>query len=82
MKAISYTKARNNFASIMEEVCENHSPIIITRSKEAPVVMLSLDDYNAFEETVYLLKSPKNALRLAEAVKDLRTKDNFKQFGL
>lgn len=71
MEAISYTQARNNFASAMNKVCEDHSPIIITRQNQSPVVMLSLEDYNAIEETLYLLKSPKNAMRLMKALKDL-----------
>ena len=62
MDAISYTSARANLASTMEQVCNDHAPIIITRKSEAPVVMMSLEDYQAMEETTYLLRSPANAL--------------------
>jgi antitoxin YefM len=44
---ISYTAARANLASTMAHVCIDHAPIIITRKSEAPVVMMSLEDYNA-----------------------------------
>ncbi|RUO23557.1 type II toxin-antitoxin system prevent-host-death family antitoxin [Aliidiomarina iranensis] len=43
----------------------------ITRSKSQSVVMISLDDYEALQETSYLLRSPKNARRLLESVTEL-----------
>ncbi len=73
MEAISYTKARQNFAKTMEQVCDDHIPIIITRKNERPVVMLSLEDYQAMEETTYLLRSPENAKRLLESIADLES---------
>jgi PHD/YefM family antitoxin component YafN of YafNO toxin-antitoxin module len=45
--------------------------VIITRDDQTRVVTLSLDDYNSLEETAYLLRSPKNAKRLIEAIADL-----------
>jgi antitoxin YefM len=71
MDCISYTAARANLAKTMDEVCENHEPLIITRSGQASVVMLSLDDFKALEETAYLLRSPKNAKRLLESIAEL-----------
>ena len=44
----------------MEQVCEDHTPIAITRQGEGTVVMMSMDDYQALEETTYLLRGPKN----------------------
>lgn len=71
MDAISYTTARANLAKTMEKVCNDHAPVIITRKSEAPVVMLSLEDYQAMEETAYLLRSPANARRLLESIAEL-----------
>jgi antitoxin YefM len=71
MDAITYSTARANLASTMNRVCEDHEPLIITRNSEQSVVMLSLDDYNALEETAYLLRSPANARRLLSAMKQL-----------
>lgn len=71
MDTISYTAARAKLASTMDRVCEDHEPVIITRSNEPSVVMISLEDYSALEETAYLLRSPKNARRLLEAIADL-----------
>jgi len=71
MDAISYTSARANLANTMAQVCEDHAPIIITRKSEAPVVMMSLEDYQAMEETTYLLRSPANARLLLESIAEL-----------
>src|SRR5690554_3333144 len=71
MDAISYTAARTNLAKTMDQVCEDRSPIIITRSKSQSVVMISLEDYEALQETAYLLRAPKNARRLLESVAEL-----------
>lgn len=67
MDAISYTAARENLAATMDKVCEDRSPVIITRKREQAVVMLSLEEYEALEETAYLLQSPANARRLMQA---------------
>lgn len=71
MDAISYTAARQNLAKTMDKVCSDHEPMIITRNNEQSVVMISLEDYKALEETAYLLRTPKNARRLLEAIAEL-----------
>ena len=68
MDAISYTAARTHLAKTMQQVCDDHAPVTITRSKASSVVMISLEDYEALQETAYLLRSPKNARRLLESV--------------
>jgi antitoxin YefM len=75
MDAISYTAARANLASTMKNVCNDHAPIIITRKSEDPVVMMSLEDYNAMKETTYLLRSPANARDLLESIAELEAGD-------
>ena len=71
MDAISYTAARANLAQTMTRVCAGHEPMIITRNGQPSVVMLSLEDFNALEETAYLLRSPSNAKRLIAAIESL-----------
>lgn len=71
METVTYTAARANLAKTMQQVCDNHEPVIITRQREAPVVMLSLEDYQSMEETAYLLRSPKNVRRILESVAEL-----------
>jgi len=71
MDTITYSDARTKLASTMKKVCENHEPVIITRQKAESVVMLSLEDFRAMEETAYLLRVPKNAKRLLESIAEL-----------
>ncbi len=79
MKALSYTSFRGNLAKTMEEVCENHEELIVTRQNAKPVVVISLEDYEAMKETAYLLKSPQNALRLLESIKEIEEGKSFEQ---
>ena len=71
MKAISYTAARENLAATINEVCEDRSPVIITRKRDQAVVMMSLEDYESLEETSYLLRVPANAQRLQASIQSL-----------
>ncbi|HMW43915.1 MAG TPA: type II toxin-antitoxin system prevent-host-death family antitoxin [Plasticicumulans sp.] len=71
MDAITYSAARANLASTMDRVCNDHEPLIITRNGQQSVVMLSLEDFKALEETAYLLRSPGNARRLLAAIEQL-----------
>jgi antitoxin YefM len=71
MDAITYSAARAKLADTMDRVCDDHEAIIITRSGQRAVVMMSLDDFKALEETSYLLRSPKNARRLLESIASL-----------
>ena len=73
MNAVTYSQARGNLARTMDKVCDDHSPIIITRKSQRSVVMISLEDYQALEETAYLLRSPKNARRLLESIAELES---------
>ena len=71
MDAITYSAARASLARTMDRVCNDHEALIITRSGEQSVVMLSLEDYQALEETAYLLRNPANAKRLLSAAAQL-----------
>ena len=71
MNAITYTEAREKLSTTIKKVCRDHNPVIITRKREDAVVMMSLADYEALQETSYLLRSPKNAQRLMSAIKEL-----------
>ncbi|HCY87796.1 MAG TPA: type II toxin-antitoxin system prevent-host-death family antitoxin [Desulfobacteraceae bacterium] len=73
MRAITYTNARNNLASTMKKVCDDHSPIIVTRKNSESVILMSLEDYEALTETAYLMQSPKNAKRLFESIEELNS---------
>jgi len=79
MNTITYTHARSHLAQTMEQICDDHAPIIITRKNQRSVVMISLEDYQALEETTYLLRSPKNARRLLEAIAELESGGGMEQ---
>jgi antitoxin YefM len=73
MNALTYTYTRQHLADIMRSVNEDHVPVVVTSQRGKPVVILSLDDYHAFEETAYLLRNPQGAKRLLDSVEELRT---------
>jgi len=68
MHTISYSQLRENLKSFMDKVCEDHEPIIVTRSKGENTVLMSLADYNALEETHYILSKPANAAWLKQSL--------------
>jgi antitoxin YefM len=71
MNTMTYTEIRRRLAETMERVCDDHTPIIVTRKNSRSVVMMSLEDFEALEETAYLLRSPTNARRLLESIAEL-----------
>ena len=64
---ISASEARQRLFPLLEQVNTDHEPVRIT-SKAGDAVLMSADDYDSWQETVYLLRSPENARRLMEAV--------------
>lgn len=69
MQVVNYTEARNNFKSILDQVCDDFEPMIITRKSGSAAVLISIEEYNSFKETAYLLSTPVNATRLGESLK-------------
>ena len=72
MDTISYTALRAKLAAAMDKVNDDHRPVIITRQRGKPAVLISLDDFNSYVETDYLLSNPRNAARLSKAARDLK----------
>lgn len=72
MRTASYSELRRNLAATIDSVNADHEPVIITRDRGKPAaVLMSIEDYASFEETRYLLKSPRNAERLRESTMKL-----------
>lgn len=65
--SISASEARKQLFPLLEQVNTDHQPVRIT-SRGGDAVLMSADDYDSWQETVYLLRSPENARRLMEAV--------------
>ena len=72
MNILTFSEARAGLKSVMDDVCNDHQPTVITRVNGEHVVMLSLSDYNSMEETLYLLGTAKNASRLMASVAQIK----------
>lgn len=77
MQAITFNQAIQNFANFMDEVSDNHEPLIITHENHKAVVLISLEDFNAWQETEYLTRSPANAKDLLQAVEDIAQRSHL-----
>ena len=64
--AITASEARKNLFPLIEKVNDDRAAIEIT-SKRGNAVLMSADDYEAWQETAYLFRSPANARRLLDA---------------
>lgn len=73
MKVIAYSEVFGHFAEMIEKACDDHTPVVIIRDCQRPVVLMSLEDYQSLEATAYLLRSPKNAHRLIESIAQLES---------
>jgi len=71
METISYSAFRSHLAHILDKVNDDHRPVLVTRQKGKPAVVISLEDYHAYEETAYLMASPVNAERLNQAIAEV-----------
>jgi antitoxin YefM len=68
MRTMTYSESRARYAETLTSVVEDREEVIITRAGHEPVVIVSLEDYQALKETAYLLRSPENARRLLTAI--------------
>ncbi|RXK34077.1 prevent-host-death family protein [Arsenophonus endosymbiont of Bemisia tabaci Asia II 3] len=73
MKTVNYTEARQNLTSIMNDTIDDRVPVLITRQKGVPCVLLSLDEFQSLEETAHLLRSPVNARHLLDSIDELNS---------
>ena len=65
---VSYSYARQNLAEILRVAEETQEPIIITRRGHEDMALIPADELKSLEETAHLLRSPKNAQRLLQAL--------------
>lgn len=71
MKTLSYADSRARYADVLDSVVDDQEEVVITRDGHNPVVIVSLEEYEALKETVYLMRSPANARRLIDAMERL-----------
>ncbi len=72
MNVLTFSEVRASFKEVMDNVCRDHEPTVVTRQRGAHIVMLSLEDFNSMQETLYLLSTPNNAAELLESIAQLR----------
>jgi antitoxin YefM len=65
---VSYTELRANLAKYLNEVCDTHAALHITRQNARTVVMISEEEYEGMLETLHLLRSPANSARLLRSL--------------
>lgn len=68
MNAVTITEAKKNLEHLIEQVISNMEPVIITTDTGQNIVLLSLDEFNAWQETFYLLSTPANAEHLRQSI--------------
>ena len=79
MNTVTYTALRKNLASAMDQVNDDRAPMIVTRQNGRPAVLMSLDDFQSYEETLYLMRSPRNSERLNRAIEELRKGEGLRR---
>ncbi len=72
MQVVSFSELRRDMKHIMDRTMERHEPTIVAR-KSGNMVIMSLEDYNALEETAYILGNPRNAKRVLESLAEIRS---------
>jgi antitoxin YefM len=72
MRTLTFSEARSNLKDVLDRVAEDHVVTLITRRDAEDAVVMSLSDYNAMQETMYLLSTPANAKHLMESIAQLR----------
>ena len=73
MDTVTYTEFRQKLAGYLDQIEADRAPLIVTRQNSPSVVVMSLDDFKAYEATFHLLSSKNNADRLNEAIEELRS---------
>lgn len=79
MNAINFSDLRKNLKSYLDQVYEDHEPLIVTRKNNENVVLLSIEDYNSLMETNYLLSNITNSKRLIQSIEKARSGKTVKK---
>jgi antitoxin YefM len=72
MNAVTVNEAKRNLERLIEQVIEDAEPTIVVTESGQRVVFLSLDEYNSWKETLYLLSNPANAQHLQDSIAQVR----------
>ena len=75
MRIVKFSNARNNLKSVLDQVIDDADYTIITRRDAEDAVVMSLETFNSFMETFYLLRSPANAIHLTKSIEQFNNGD-------
>ncbi|MGM8931064.1 type II toxin-antitoxin system Phd/YefM family antitoxin [Salinicola halophyticus] len=81
MDTLSYSAFRSQLAKTLDKVNDDHTPILVTRQNGKPAIVMSVEDFKSYEETAYLMASPRNAERLSQAIAEIES-GGAKEHGL
>jgi antitoxin YefM len=79
MRTVNYTELRNNLKACLDGVINDNEPLIINRSENNGVVIISLDEYNAIKETEYIMSSPETMAAIRNGEEDLKNGNVYSQ---
>jgi antitoxin YefM len=82
MVETTYTKLRENLASVMDRVVNDREVVIVRRKGDQRVAMVPADELSGLLETAHLLRSPRNADRLLKALRRANTRRKVKPESL
>jgi len=71
MRVVNYTEFRNNLAESLNTVNDDGDIVVVSRSKGKNVVVMSLDEYNSMQETLYLTSTKANRQKLDAAIAEM-----------
>jgi antitoxin YefM len=72
MNAVTLADAKENLEQLIEQVLADAEPAILCTENGDKVVLVSLDEFNSWKETIYLLGNPANAAHLRESIAEAR----------
>lgn len=70
VQEIELKAAAKDLPSLLDQVCQSHLPVRISRAEAEAVVVMPLTEYNSLLETAYLLQSPANSERLMRSIRN------------
>lgn len=68
MNTLTFTEAREKFTKTISTVIDDRVPVRVTNKRRGSVIIMPEAEFNSWQETIYLLKSPANAARLMEGI--------------
>ncbi len=73
MRVVNFSEARNNLKSVLDQVVDDADYTVITRRDSEDAVVMSLETFNSYMETLHLLRSPANAAHLVKSIEQYKS---------